>query len=1041
MGFIAKLLIGLFLINVIPLAMDNGQAFGITAQTFDRTTYVKENLPTYKKVLGYVFTASGEPLVGATVQVKGESGGTITNTDGAFSLSVDSNAVLQISFIGYKSTEVPVQGKTEFEIILFEDPVMLDPVIITSLGIERKESSLTYAVTKVKGDELRRVKDPNIMNTLTGKVAGVRINKNSSGLGGSVKVSIRGIRSVVSDNQPLYVIDGVPILNTISEQAYSAIGGTANAGNRDSGDGISNLNPEDVESISVLKGAPAAALYGSQAANGVVLITTKKGKAEGMREISFSTGLTFDKAFCLPKMQNNYGVSDGADSWGSKQNLTPRDNLKDFFRTGITSITSISVSQGHKKLQNYFSYANTTGKGIIDKNHLAKHNLNLRETSSLFDDRLKLDGNINMMRQVMENKPTSGGFYMNPLVGLYRFPRGEDLSYYRENFEVYDPNRQLHTQNWHTSFEDFEQNPYWIVNRIQSKDSRFRIMLFLSAHLKVTDWLDIQIRGSQDYVNDKARQKFYASTAPALSGLNGRYIEMDYQESLLYGDVMALVKKKWNKISLNAALGASMNDKTVNSIRYDSKTASLKYPNVFNLANIIMNSSASIDQQIDARRQLQSLYATAQIGYKDVFFVDVTARNDWASTLAYTDHERTGFFYPSASTSFILSKLFSLPSWITFGKVRAAYSKVGNDIPLFITNSVSHIGAGGEIQANDAAPFKDMEPEMTHSVEVGAEWSFFRDRLNVNATFYRVNTHNQFFKLPSLSGDKYAYRYVNAGDIQNVGWEVALNIIPVMNRSFVWKTMFNFSSNKNRVIELHEQLKEFVYGPTSFSSSYAMKLIKGGSIGDIYGKAFVRDASGNIVYETKGDNKGLPLVEGDGNTVKVGNANPVFLLGWNNTLTYKGFSLYFLVDCRYGGEVLSQTQADMDMYGVSKATADARDAGSVTLEGRRIENVKGFYKNVVGGRAGVTEYYMYDATNIRLREFSLSYRFPQEWVSRSKIFKSIQFSLVGRNLFFIYKNAPFDPDLVLSTGNDNQGIDVYGMPTTRSLGFSIQCEF
>lgn len=563
----------------------------------------------------------------------------------------------------------------------------------------------------------------------------------------------------------------------------------------------------------------------------------------------------------------------------------------------------------------------------------------------------------------------------------------------------------------------------------------------LSARVKVTDWLDIQARGNMDYIGDKLRQKFYASTAPALAGVNGRYLEMDYQEVLLYGDVMATVKKQWNDFSLDAAIGGSINDKVVNSTRYDSKTASLKYPNVFTLANILMNSAAVLDQRIDAHRQLQSVFATAQLGYKESVFIDVTARNDWASTLAFTKHEKSGFFYPSVGASFIFNKWMALPEWISFGKLRGAYSKVGNDIPLFITNSVSHVVAGGGIQANDAAPFEEMRPEMTYSVEVGTEWRFLQSRLGINATYYRTNTRNQFFKLPALSGDRFAYRYVNAGNIQNEGWELTLDAAPVMNRDFMWKTTLNFSSNKNKIIELHEKLKEFVYGPTSFSSSYAMKLVEGGSIGDIYGKAFVRDAEGNIVYETDGDNKGLPRVEGDGNTVKVGNANPVFSMGWSHTLSYKGISLYCLIDWRYGGDILSQTQADMDMYGVSKATADARDAGYVLLEGRRIEDVKRFYKNVVGGRAGVTEYYMYDATNIRLRELSLSYRLPANWIQQMKIFHEIQLSFVGRNLFFFYKKAPFDPDLVLSTGNDNQGIDVYGMPTARSLGFSIKCDF
>ena len=992
-------------------------------------------------VRGRVVDVSGEPLIGATIREKGGTRGTVTDIEGNFILSVPDSAVLQVSFVGYESIEVSVGGRKTLEIQLRENTVMLDNVIITALGLEKKEASLAYSIQKVKGEELTRMKEVNMITALAGKAAGVQINKNSSGIGGSAKVSLRGIRSASGDNQPLYVIDGVPMLNIGTEQAYSAIGGTANAGNRDGGDGISNLNPEDVESISILKGAPAAALYGSQAANGVILITTKKGNTAGQRNIYFSTGLTFDKAFSLPKMQNCYGVSDVVDSWGEKAYLPTSNELNDFFRTGLTSITSVSVNYGNEKIQTYFSYANTTGRGIVDKNQLTKHNINLRETAVMFNQRLKLDGNVNVMRQIVKNKPVSGGFYMNPLVGLYRFPRGEDLSYYKDNYEIYDPERKLGIQNWHTFTEDFEQNPYWIQNRIQSKETRMRSIISLSANLRINSWLTVQARGSVDYISDKMRQKFYASTAPALCGANGRYIEMDYQETLIYGDVMAMGKRKWEDFALDVAIGGSINDKNVNSTRYDSKNASLKYANVFNLANIVMNGSASIDQKIDSRRQLQSVFGTAQVGYQDKVFLDLTARNDWASTLAYTSHEKSGFFYPSAGLSFLIDKWIQLPEWISFAKLRGTYSKVGNDIPQFITNSVSHITAGGELQANDAAPFKEMEPEMTHSVEVGTEWRFFQSRLGFNLTYYRTNTHNQFFKLPALAGDMYAYRYVNAGDIQNRGWELTVDATPVLTPDFTWKTSLNFSSNRNKIKELHEELKELVYGPSSFSSSYAMKLVKGGSIGDIYGKAFVRDVEGNIVYQTEGDHKGLPAVEGEGNTIKVGNANPRFIMGWNHTFSYKGFSLYFLLDWRYGGKILSQTQAEMDLYGVYQVTALARDRGYVTLEGQQIDNVKGFYKNIVGGRAGVTEYYMYDATNLRLREVSLNYTFPKKWMQKTKVLKDLQLAFVARNLCFLYKKAPFDPDLVLSTGNDNQGIEVFGMPTTRSLGFTVKCEF
>lgn len=993
-----------------------------------------------KKITGKVADRKGEPLAGATIVEKGTSNGTITDNDGNFSLQVKEDAVLTVSFIGYKTKQMAVANRLFLSIIMDEDAIRLNDIVVTALGIKRKESSLTYAVDRVNGEELTRVKEANMIGTLAGKVAGLHVQKTSSGLGGSSKVQLRGIRSVVGNNQPLYVIDGVPILNSTNEQAFTAIGGTADAGNRDGGDGISNLNPEDVESISILKGSPAAALYGSQAANGVILITTKKGNPD-VRKISFSTSLMFDKAFCLPEFQNEYGSADGVESWGEKTELPVYDNLGEFFKTGLTSITSFSVSAGNHKYQTYFSYANTTGKGIIEHNRLSKHNISFRETAFLFNDRLKLDGSVSLFKQTTKNRNPSGGFYMNSLVGLYRFPRGRDISEYRENFEVWNPSRNLFEQHWHSDTQDFEQNPYWVVNRIQSKDARTRTLMSFNAELKVTDWFKIQARGSLDYLSDKVRQKFYASTAPALSGKNGRYIEMDFQETLLYGDIIGTFEKKLGAFSLNGVVGGSINDKMVNSLRYDSKTASLKYANVFNVANIVMDGSAYIDQQIDAHRQLQSVFATAQVGYKDIFFLDLTARNDWASTLAFTAHEKKGFFYPSVGGAWVLSKMFSLPRPVSFAKLRAVWSKVGNDIPLYITHPVSHVGAGGEVEHADAAPFEDMKPEMTTSVELGTEWRFLKDRISFSGTFYKTNTRNQFFKLPAKSGDKYAYRYVNAGDIQNKGWEVSLSALPITSRAFEWKTVLNYSTNKNKVLRLHEELPVFIYGPSGFSSSYAMKLKEGGSFGDIYGKAFRRDGNGQILYETEGNKKGLPQVEGEGNLIKVGNANPRFTMSWNNTLRFGSFSFSFLIDSRFGGDILSQTQADMDLFGVTKATGDARNAGFVWLEGHKIEDVEGFYKKVAGGRAGVTEYYMYDATNIRLRECSFGCTLPDKWMKATKAIKRASLSFTARNLFFLYKKAPFDPDLVLSTGSDNQGIEVYGLPTTRSFGFNIKCDF
>lgn len=1031
-----------FVLLLCLLSIQGGRLFAGKRKCFPEILRVDSLVREEKCVVvkGVVCDAQGEAIVGVNIIEKGTMNGVTTDRRGKFSLEVDLHGTLIVSFVGYRTRIIPVEGRTDFVITLEHDYILLDDVIVTALGLQKKESALSYAAIQVDKDELIRVKNPNMIVALMGKVAGMQVNRSSSGMGGAVKVVMRGNRSVAGNNQPLYVIDGVPMLNESSEQPYTAIGGTADAGNRDAGDGISNLNPEDIESISILKGAPAAALYGTQAANGVILITTKKGLA-GKQEVAFTSSVAFDKAMMLPKLQNHYGMSDEIESWGERENITTGNPIPSFFRTGVTAIHSLSFMTGNERVQTYFSYANTMGKGILGKHELSKHNINFRETATFYEGRLKIDGNVNLLSQHVKNRPVPGGFYMNPLVGLYRFPRGMDITEYKEHFEVWSEERHLNVQNWHAPTEDFEQNPYWIQERITSRDQRTRAIVSLALNLKITNCFSVQARGNVDYVNDKFRQKYYASTAPALAGNNGRYIDSGNEQVQTYGDVIGTYKGKFSDFSLDVSLGVSISRKKANELRYDSKTASLKFANVFNIANINMNTSAYISEQIDAIREMQSLFITTQIGFRDYLFLDVSARNDWSSTLAYTSRESRGFFYPSIGVSCLMNRVLKLPEQVTSGKVRVAWSKVGNDIPLYITNPVAHVLAGGGIQASDAASFEEMKPEMSLSVEVGTEWKFFDSRLHIDFTYYQTHTKNQFFKLPAKDGDEYAYRYVNAGNIQNTGVELMIEGTPVEIKNFSWKTGINYAFNKNKVVRLHAELPVFQYGPYGFSSSYAMKLKKGGSFGDIYGKAFKRDTDGKILYETDGERQGLPMIEGDGNTVKVGNANPDFTLGWTNTFSWKGLVLSLLVDGRYGGKVLSQTQADMDMYGVTKVTGDARDRGYVMLEGEKITNVKGFYKSIVGGRAGVTEYYMYDATNFRLRELALGYTFPKRWMEATKFFRDVQLAFTARNLFFIYKEAPFDPDLILSTGNDNQAIEVYGMPTTRSMGFSLRVMF
>lgn len=990
-------------------------------------------------ITGTVTDESGIVMPGVNVVLKGTTSGTITDLDGKYTIHVpDNNSILVFSFLGYATIEKTVGSQRTLNVSMGEDATLIDEVVVTALGIVRKEKSLTYSTQIVDGGELTRAKDPNMINSLAGKTAGVQINKSSSGLGGSVKVVIRGNRSVSGSNQPLYVIDGVPINSSANDQTSTTIGGNNDSGNIDRGDGISNLNPDDIESMNILKGPAAAALYGSSAANGVVVITTKKGKA-GRTEITFNSNTTFEKAaYGIPEFQNSYGGV--SSSWGDKLSGGKSDYTDDFFQTGVTTINSVSLSSGSEARQTYFSYANTYGEGVVENNKLKKHNFNFRETANFFNNKLTVDANINLMHQLANNRAVSGGYYMNPLVGLYHFPRGgsvqggESFSYYKNNYQYMDAGRNMYLQNWYpTGLTTMEQNPYWLINKTPSEDKRVRGIAGLSLKYKINDYFTLQGRGNADYISDKYEQKIYAGTHAGIAGgNNGRYIFSESTNMSLYGDAMLTYQQYFNNFMVNATIGASINDNKWESSGADSAHGQLYNPNIFTLTNIDLNAGAV--SQSKGHTQSQSIFFAGQIGYRDMLFLDVTARNDWTSSLAFTDSKNSGFFYPSVGLTWIMNETLKLPEWVTLGKVRGAWSQVGNGLPTYLSNPLHSINTGGNVNFNTTAPFSELEPEKTTSVEVGTEWRFFGSRLEFDFTYYNTNTKNQLFTLDAPSGSQYTQYYVNAGNIRNRGIEIMLSGTPVLTESFRWKTGLNYSLNRNKVIELAEGLGYFIVSGAS-SNAYTMRLEVGGSFGDLYGYKFLRDEQGNISY----DAKGMPIKD-DSDYQKIGNTSPKFNLGWQNTLSYKNFSLYFLIDGRFGGDVLSLTQSDLDQYGVSKTSGDARLNGGVMFHGKKIEDVQGFY-NIVGGRSGVSEHYIYSATNIRLRELSLGYTLPNSVLKENSFIKNIEIAFIGRNLFFFKNDAPYDPDGTLSTGNSLQGVDVFGMPTNRSFGINLKANF
>ena len=1010
----------------------------------DKTEFLQE----MATVRGKVTDSKGEPIIGVNILEKGTANGVITNAEGFFSINIPPNATITVSYMGYEPQTIAVSGRPSLLIRMKEETLELEQVVVTAMGIQKKISSLTYATQQISGNELTRAKEPNMINALAGKTAGVQFNKTAN-LGGSAKVAIRGARSAFAggNNQPLYVIDGVPMLNSSTESTSTVIGGNYDGLNRDAGDGISNLNPDDIESINILKGASAAALYGSQAANGVILITTRKGKA-GVQRVTFSSNLTVAHAISTPEFQNTYGRNEdgGTASWGPKGNLTKYDNLGEFFGNGVTAINSLAITSGNDKVQTYFSYANTTAKGIVDNNRLQKNNLSLHETVCLFNSRLKLNGIATLMTQTVKNSPATGGYYLNPLVSLYSFPRGVDMSPYKENFEIWNADRNMMVQNWiekngDGTISEWGQNSYWLRNRVLNSNKRYRAVVSVNANLQVTKHFSLQARGNVDYISDKFENKMYATTAPNIAGRyegkeNGRYIWSDNQEIQTYGDVMALFNKEFNNFSLNTALGASINMSKVNSLNMDSRLASLYKPNVFTVPNIVMDSKAAVNQNIDTKRTLQSVFATMQLGWKELLYLDITARNDWSSTLAYTDSKKSGFFYPSTGATWILNKTFPLPKWISLAKIRASWAEVGNDLPIGITNPVDIIMAGGSVNVNNVEQRGDLKPEISSSVEFGTEWRFFHHRFGIDFTWYRTNTKNQLLRMNNPTGSSYKYRYVNAGKIRNQGFELTIDVTPLLYENFSWKSLINMSANKNKVVALHPEYTEFSYYDEGFNAGYQMRVKEGGRLGDIYGNAFLRDKNGKIMVD---ETNKRPLGN-TGNKDLLGNFNPDFTMGWSNTLTYKNIEVYFLTDFRFGGKVMSLTQSEMDANGVTKVTAEARNRGYVEYQGQTFNDPRAFY-SAVGGRNAISEYYMYNATCIRLREVSLSYSLPKSVLGNGKFIKGIDVSLVVRNLCFFKKEAPFDPDIVMSVGNNNQGVDVFGMPMTRNIGFNLKFTF
>ncbi|MFK8281580.1 SusC/RagA family TonB-linked outer membrane protein [Capnocytophaga cynodegmi] len=1007
-------------------------------------------------VTGTVTDEKAMPLPGVSIIIKGTAKGVSTDFDGKYTIEAVQNEILEFSSIGFVSQQrvVGANSKQVINVILKEETQQLDEVVVTALGIKRSEKSLSYATQSVSGKELTDVPSSNVLNTLAGKTAGMTVTGSGSGLGSSVKIVLRGNRSIQGNNQPLYVVDGTPI-NTASFSSTGAEWGFG--GGVDTGDGMAGINPEDIEGINVLKGATAAALYGSQAANGVILITTKRGKSEKMA-VSVTSSVQADIPYLTYKFQDRYAMGTNGvnqqtrDAWGAARTNEDLSNdfVRDFFNTGFMMQNGISVSGGNNTSKNFLSYQNTSASGIMPMNEFKKHNLSMRSTTNLFNNFVEVDGSIALTKQDTEHAPTAPGRYYNPIVGLYSFPAGASVfNQYRDVYEISNPNRNgLMTMNW-INEEDVYKNPYWLINRHNYSFGVEKVIAKLNTKFNFTPWLNLQLRGSYDRTATIGERKVHSGVV-TIAGANGRYDYNTTDDALLYADALLSANKSFEHFSVSATLGSSITDR-----KYEGKDVligNLVIPNLFDLRNY-----TGIDGGITptrTHRQLQSVFGTVSLGYDEMVFLDVTGRNDWSSTLPANNRS---YFYPSLGTSIVftemLNKSEAKPIWLDFGKLRFSWTQVGNDMPWGLTEPYDRLKKGGVIVANTVKPFDDLKPERSNSLEAGINLRMFAGRLTLDAAVYQTITENQYFEVANTSGSGYSSYYINAGKIRNRGLETTLSFIPIQTKDFSWTGTINYTLNENFVMTLPSQ-----YADKGFDlngNTYFIRLYEGQEWGSMYQKRLKRDDKGNILLTQIIDNgvdKGIQLQQSD-DYEHIGNINPKFLLGFKNEFTYKNLSLSFLIDGRFGGNVISTTQHYLDSYGRTERTADARDNGGVPIKGILTQTVKTngnadvvttsdfdglvnaqtYYKIAPSGETSV-----YSATNVRLRELSLSYSLPKSIIDRLKPIENIRLSLIGRNLMFFYRDAPYDPEITLSTSiNGASNTDNFSIPASRSVGFSV----
>ncbi|MEG0788819.1 MAG: SusC/RagA family TonB-linked outer membrane protein [Alistipes sp.] len=1007
-------------------------------------------------ISGVVSDVAGLPVIGASVMVKGTTIGTSTGVDGSFSLQVPppaANAILSVDFLGYEPVEVQVGAKTNLAITLKESSVKMDEVVVTALGIKRSEKALSYNVQKVNQGDIVTVKDVNFVNALSGKVAGVNINASSSGVGGASKVVMRGTKSINQSSNALYVIDGVPMYNFGGEgsQEFQSTG---------SSEAIADINPEDIDNISVLTGAAAAALYGSEAANGAIVVTTKKGQ-KGFTTVTVTSNTEVLQPFSLPEFQNRYGTSEQDKSWGNllnESNYMGYSPKNDYFQTGVIGTETVSLSTGTDKNQTYVSASAVNSRGIVPNNGYDRYNFSFRNTTSFFKDKMTLDVGGSYIKQKDLNM-INQGTYSNPLTGAYLFPRGNDWSDI-QMFERYDTSRKISTQYWPSGAGGSYamQNPYWINHRNLRENNKDRYMMNVGLSYDILDWLNVSGRIRIDNTVNDFSEKLYATTNTLLTedSPNGLYGITRTKDKQTYGDVLVNINKTFGEDwSLHANIGASFSDmrsdamKVRGPINYGlaivegGLTEPKGIPNVFNLYNL--SNSKTVREQMGYHDQTQSVFASVEVGYKNTYFLTVTGRNDWPSQLAGPQSVKRSFFYPSVGASVVVSQIVKMPKQFSYLKLRGSYASVGLAFKRFLANPTnSWDNNSGAWVPSTVYPMYNLKPERTKSWEIGITARFLQ-HFNLDLTYYNTRTINQTFDPVASASSGSKKFYIQDGDVQNRGVELALGYTNKWNK-FSWSSNFTMSANSNKILRLANEAVNPYNGEKVSIDFLNMGglgqtrfiLKEGGSMGDLYSRAdLVRDSNGDIYVNENGEIEANTSIKEFDKFIKLGSVLPKANMAWRNDFKYGNLSFGFMIAARLGGVAFSRTQAALDYFGVSEASAATRDAGGMMINGGDMISAQQWY-TAIGNNDGIPQYYTYSATNVRLQEASIGYTIPKKKLGNVV---EMTISLVGRNLWMIYNKAPFDPEAVATTGNYYQGIDYFMMPNTRNIGFNVRLKF